>query len=412
MKIGEIARMAGITVNAVRYYINLGLLVPKSRNKQYVFSQEDLEDLHTILKLKKLHFALEDIHKILSLKRVTNLTDRGDIKDYLNFFARQKSALLIERKALDEAISGIKEEMANIQSEIEDNHFKSGVPINMLSLIYCPHCQKPLNLKDAYIENQYVISGAFFCECGYTAEIKEGILVTTGGFISNYDYPDLERSFYKNIPATFITLLQKSYNWLLERIDKAKRPGNVVYEDHMNAYFFLYRHIELMDPDAYYIVSDKYFEIVKMYKERLDKLNLRLNILFIKDATFEPPLKNGCIDMYLDYFSSNEFTFFNHHYHMDKLERYFHSGTQVLGTYFYFKPGSRSLRQAVMDYPETWEHNFDLQYFHKHFTANGRFLITAEDNIGYVTDSGASLAFTFHIKGEEMHLFSYHWQKK
>ena len=280
MKIGELAKRSGITVNAVRYYINLGLLVPKVKNKQYVFNHEDLEDLNTILKLKKLLFPLSDIHKILSLKRVTNLTDRGDIKDYLNFFVRQKEDLQLQRNELDNAINGIKQEMANIQNVIDDNYNKSGVPISMLSLIYCPHCQKQLNLKDAYIENQYILSGEFFCDCGYTAKIKEGILITNGGLISNYDYPDLERSFYINIPASFITLLQKSYNWLLERIDKSKKPCNIVYEDHMNAYFFLYRHIELMDPNCLsisYLINT--YEIVKMYKERIDKLDLKLNIL-------------------------------------------------------------------------------------------------------------------------------------
>ena len=409
MKIGEIAKIAGIPINAIRYYINLGLLIPKSKNKQYVFSEEDLQDLQTIIKLKTFHFSLNDIHKIISLKRISNLADRGDIEDYLRFFIDQKNELQQQKKELETAINGLKQEISNIQT-LSDNHScKTGVPLVMLDKIYCPHCQKPLTLKDAYIENQYILSGEFFCNCGYHATIKDGILCTTGGYISPYDYPDLERSFYKNIPAAFISTLQKSYNWLLDHIAEAKPAGKVFFEDHMNAYVFSYRHIELMEKNAQYILADKYFEIVKMYKERIDKLNLNLNILYIADATFELPLKNQCVDCFIDFFSSNEYMFFNHRYLLNTIDRYFHSGTKIFGTYFYFKPGSQSMKQAMLDYPETWEKNFDLPSFKKYFLEQHHYDLIDEEPIGNVTDSGNNEAFSFHQKGEEMYLHSYEW---
>ena len=159
--------------------------------------------MELIIKLKSLHFSLNDIHKILSLSRVSNLNDRGDIEDYLKFFLEQKDRLMQERADLDKAISGIKNEIDSIKNSIENHSLKTGVPLSMLGKIYCPHCQKQLNLKDAYIENQYVLSGEFLCDCGYTAKIRDGILCTKGGCISAYDSPDLERSFMKNIPAHF-----------------------------------------------------------------------------------------------------------------------------------------------------------------------------------------------------------------
>lgn len=412
MRIGEIAKAVDIPVNSVRYYINMGLLVPQNKNKQYIFNEEDLQDLQLILKLKTLHFSLNDIHKILSLSRVSNLSDRGDIEDYLQFFLEQKDRLAQERAELDRAIAGLRDEIDHIKTSIENHSLKTGVPLTMLNNIFCPHCQKQLNLKDAYIENQYVLSGEFLCDCGYTAKIKDGILCTKGGYISDYDYPDLERSFVKNVPAPFISNLQKSYNWLLEQLAAANPAGKVVMEDHLNAYAFSYRHIQQMNPTSNYILADKYFEIVKMYKERIDRLNLNLNILYIADATFELPLKNNCVDIFIDYFASNEYAFFNHHYLLDKLDRYFHTDTSVLGTYFYFKPGSVSMRQAMLDYPETWDKNFDFKSFKQHFINEERYNSVDEEPIGYITDSGNSEAFSFHQPGEEMHLHSYNWLKK
>ncbi|MGI5823960.1 MAG: MerR family transcriptional regulator [Bacillota bacterium] len=412
MRIGEIAKRVNIPVNSVRYYINMGLLVPQNKNKQYIFNDDDLKDLELIIKLKSLHFSLNDIHKILSLSRVSNLNDRGDIEDYLKFFLEQKDRLVQERTDLEKAISGIKNEIDHIKNSIENHSLKTGVPLSMLSKIYCPHCQKQLNLKDAYIENQYVLSGEFLCDCGYTAKIKDGIICTKGGWISSYDYPDLDRSFMKNIPAPFVSALQKSYNWMLEQLTNIPTDDMVLFEDHMNAYAFSYRHIAQMNPRTKYILADKYFEIVKMYKDRIDRLNLNLDILYICDATFELPLKQNCVDIFIDYFSSNEYNFFNHHYLLDTLGPYFHSNTNILGTYFYFKPGSRSMKQAILDYPETWDKNFDHPSFKKHFIGEARYNSVDEEPMGYVTDSGSSDAFTFHLQGEEMHLHSYNWLKK
>ena len=412
MRIGEIAKKVDIPINSVRYYINMGLLVPQNKNKQYIFNDDDVKDLELIIKLKSLHFSLNDIHKILSLSRVSNLNDRGDIEDYLKFFLEQKDRLMQERADLDKAISGIKNEIDSIKNSIENHSLKTGVPLSMLGKIYCPHCQKQLNLKDAYIENQYVLSGEFLCDCGYTAKIRDGILCTKGGCISAYDSPDLERSFMKNIPASFVTTLQKSYNWMLEQLAGIDTDDRVLFEDHMNAYAFSYRHIAQMNHKTKYILADKYFEIVKMYKDRIDRLNLNLDVLYICDATFELPLKKGCVDIFIDYFSSNEYNFFNHHYLLDKLEPYLHQNTNILGTYFYFKPGSRSMKQAMLDYPETWDKNFDHASFTNHFISEGRYSSVDEEPMGCVTDSGTSTAFTFHLLGEEMHLHSYNWLKK
>ena len=132
MRIGEIAKAVDIPVNSVRYYINMGLLVPQNKNKQYIFNEEDLQDLQLILKLKTLHFSLNDIHKILSLSRVSNLSDRGDIEDYLQFFLEQKDRLAQERAELDRAIAGLRDEIDHIKTSIENHSLKTGSFVQLL----------------------------------------------------------------------------------------------------------------------------------------------------------------------------------------------------------------------------------------------------------------------------------------
>lgn len=45
MKIGELAKITNLSVDTIRYYVNLGLLVPASESKQYSFSEKDIQDL-------------------------------------------------------------------------------------------------------------------------------------------------------------------------------------------------------------------------------------------------------------------------------------------------------------------------------------------------------------------------------
>ena len=45
MKIGQLGAVFGLQPETVRYYINLGLLIPEVKNGRYVFGEEDLEDM-------------------------------------------------------------------------------------------------------------------------------------------------------------------------------------------------------------------------------------------------------------------------------------------------------------------------------------------------------------------------------
>ena len=68
-RIGEIAKLSGLTLRTIRYYGELGLL-PESRTKggQRYYSDQDLVYLKRIMELKDLGFSLEEIARIIRLK--------------------------------------------------------------------------------------------------------------------------------------------------------------------------------------------------------------------------------------------------------------------------------------------------------------------------------------------------------
>lgn len=70
--------------------------------------------------------------------------------------------------------------------------------------------------------------------------------------------------------------------------------------------------------------------MVKLYKERIDRLNLDLKILYICDCSFAYPLKPETIDIFIDFYSSNEYASFNKDYYLEKITPLFNRDVSFL----------------------------------------------------------------------------------
>lgn len=80
LQVGELAKQSGLSIRTLRYYDEIGLLVPSHRTEaEYrLYSEADIARLQQILSLRQLGFALKEIHECLenpdfSLPNVINL---------------------------------------------------------------------------------------------------------------------------------------------------------------------------------------------------------------------------------------------------------------------------------------------------------------------------------------------------
>ena len=92
VKVGEFSKKSGLSIDTVRYYEKLGLLKPKrSQSRVKNYSDADLEQVKTIIALKKLNLSLQDIQKMFEL----------DIKyDDNNMTAAEKVAVITDLKSI------------------------------------------------------------------------------------------------------------------------------------------------------------------------------------------------------------------------------------------------------------------------------------------------------------------------
>lgn len=71
LRIGELAAELGINPKTIRYYEEIGLLLPAKRgeNGYRLYNEADRERLHFIAKAKAVGLTLEEIGEILDLRR-------------------------------------------------------------------------------------------------------------------------------------------------------------------------------------------------------------------------------------------------------------------------------------------------------------------------------------------------------
>lgn len=406
MKIGQVSRKYSISKDNIYYYINYGLLVPPKLNNQYVFDDETIGDLEWILELKDMEYSLSDIHRMISLRRISNLDnpkDKGELKD---MYAAKRAECVEKVKHYESVIADLDERIMDLSKREPAVQKHTGLPLSMLGLLCCPLCGKPLEIKDVNMDMTYIYDGKFTCSCGYHAEVDDGILITPNGYDLDDDKPDINREFYKDLPPSLISLFQRSYNYMKDELSKMDLAGKVVMETYVNAWFFLHNHQQCVSPKGYYIIVDKYPETLRMYKNLIEQENYDLSILYIADSSTNFPIKKDCVDLNIDYFAVNEHNFYHDTFLLNELRPYFKDDTTVLGTYFYFENGIKSMKELLDTYPSCSANNFSLRYFMGQIPLAG-YGLDGHKVCGYTTDSGNNLSFSFHHKGEKMFLMSY-----
>lgn len=98
VKINEISKLTGITVRALHYYDQIGLLAPKKQTETgyRIYDEKDLKMLQQILFFKELDFPLEEIKDIMQRPGY----------DEAQVLSKQRKLLVEKRERLD-AIIGL-----------------------------------------------------------------------------------------------------------------------------------------------------------------------------------------------------------------------------------------------------------------------------------------------------------------
>ena len=405
MKIGEVSRRYGVSIDTLNYYIQFGLLVPPRKGGQRSFDERTCSDLERILDLKALRFSLQEIYRIITMDRISRFASEEDQAELASIYLRKRDECLREAQSCSEAARILSDRAASLRVPSSPAR-KTGVPLRMLDLLRCPDCGEPFSVQNPVMDSVQMESADLSCSCGYQARIRDGIVITAESGPRPYDRPDVNRETYRDLPPDLITLFQSAYNWMTDRLISAGTANRVVLESHINAWCFLHNHLEYLDPKGLYILTDRFPETLLAYKKLIDAQNPSLSFLYIADSSAHLPLQKKSIDLSIDFFAVNEYSFYSDSFLWADLFPLLHPDARLIGTYFSFPDGKRSMKQLLSEYPSCSPSNFSRSCFLSSMRAAG-FQLQESEEIGFTTDSGNNIGFSFHQTGEKMQLFSY-----
>ncbi|GIN97323.1 methyltransferase [Siminovitchia terrae] len=404
MKIGEFSRKFNVTIDTVRHYIEMGLLIPTKEGAHYFFDSTCIADMELIVKLKRLQFTLQEIHKVLSLKRVTHFVDIQEIDYYLKVLIEKKQDLLKEKEKINRSLQLLDEKIESVH-KINVRTAETGVPLLFLSMFYCPHCQEALHATDAFIKDQYVLKGSLRCTCGYEAAIKDGIIVTPNlSTLPQNEHYIYDQQMIEEVTPSFISLLEKGNQWIYKKMLRNDYSNKVILETNVETYVFPPKLLYSLSPSALYVFCGNKVEMLRKLKRKIEHFNPKLNVLYIVNSQLDLPFKHQSIDVVIDVLSFNDFSLFNDYLPLEKLSPYFKRETAIFGYSIFYEKNAQSNKRLWELYPNGHIQNIQSSFLGSNLTS-GSFKLKESELLGYTENPGEYI--DYHYKNEKLYCMAY-----
>jgi DNA-binding transcriptional MerR regulator len=118
-RIGDMAKSFGVTLRALRFYEDKGLISPKRDGSTRLYTRRDKARLKLILLGRKVGFSLRDVKQMMDLYD-PNGTNIKQLRLTLEKSERQLTRLQKQRAAIDEALSELSDMMTEVRKQLSE----------------------------------------------------------------------------------------------------------------------------------------------------------------------------------------------------------------------------------------------------------------------------------------------------
>jgi DNA-binding transcriptional MerR regulator len=310
MKIGKFSEMHNVTQDTIRHYLDLGLLVTEKKGGQYQFSDSDSSDMKKIIEFKDMSFSLNEIQKLLAMQRISGENSNSFRKLFLSYLEKKKKENEKIVSNFYNINNSLKEKINDIKHQENKDALKLGFSLSSLQLLECPECRKQLNLSEGIIEKNNVIDAIITCDCGFTAEIRDGIYVDKRYMrtkLMNGKRVPSKEEYLATSSTQYNNFLYKGMAALVEQINKYQEEPKYIVELDNCVGFFLMQYIKYLPPEATYILIDYDYERLENLKRDLENYYTHKNYIFLCCNYESLPLKNSFADIIIDYQMTNTY---------------------------------------------------------------------------------------------------------
>ena len=343
MRIGKFAEINELSIDTIRHYMDLGLIVSEKQGGQYYFDEKCQKALNELIALKSMGFSLNEIKTIFLFRSLGRLTPYQEDEYYKSFFSNKHKNVAEEICKLNEIKLKLEEKMQELSKEVSKNKYKIGININTLDIFSCLKCKGQLMLSDGNITNNEIIDGKLSCKCGEEYFIKSGILMIENPqikeqFKGEYDYNYEYIREYINVTDTeFLSNIYRGLQWIESKVDFTSFSNKTLLELGSGMGIFLRYDYENLPEDSLYIAVDHDISRHNIVKSMLEMADCKRNIIFICSDFLKVPIKEKSIDVLIDYSGTTNYSFQYSDFLLELVDYYVKDEATLLGTYILFK---------------------------------------------------------------------------
>jgi DNA-binding transcriptional MerR regulator len=117
-RIGDLAGQFGITLRALRFYEDKGLITPQRSGTTRLYDYRDRARLKLILLGRKVGFSLREVKQLLDLYDPSG-SNTAQLRATLEKTKKQQQKLVAQRSAIDEAIEEVQKLMGTVSTLLD-----------------------------------------------------------------------------------------------------------------------------------------------------------------------------------------------------------------------------------------------------------------------------------------------------
>jgi len=383
MKIGEFAKQNNTSIDTIRHYMDMGLIVAQKNGAQYNFDEQCNKSLEDIINLKSMGFSLNDIKTIFLFRSLGRLTNYQEMEYFSALYDSKHTQITEQINELSVMRDKLGKEMESLSKNKSTKNYKMGVDVFALPLLRCKKCNGSLQITDGAINDNQIMSGVLKCDCGQQYQIVDGIIFTDDKFAAQKDFTaEYIVDYIQETDSKYLDNIYKGIHSFNSALDVSTLKGKVILELGSGIGFLL-RNIYASLPDSCtYFAVDHDINRHIFLKNMLESADTKKNIVFICGDFLDMPLAKKSVDAIFDFSGTSNYSFYSDAFLLNEVDNFTRDKSILLGSYIAFN--NFSVNSIIED---SLKPNFVLKNIKQHIQNLG-YVPTFEKTSDYLSAGG------------------------